>query len=109
MARSPYVSGRPVTPGEQKRSIHTDCGTGIRNPPRRSHKSKMISIVATHSWRPRWVRVARRDVLPPTVGLSPAAEVCVPLYVMAWHGQRSDTSRRPPPVDAQHLRSPFDV
>src|SRR5215469_15790506 len=27
-----------------------------RNPPRRSHKSNMVSIVATHSWRPRWVR-----------------------------------------------------
>src|SRR6266478_3717876 len=27
-----------------------------RNPPRRSHKSDVVSIVAMHSWRPRWVK-----------------------------------------------------
>lgn len=62
VARSPYVSGRRVTPGKQQRSIHTERGTGIRNPFCRSHKSNMVSIVATHSWRPRWVtfRPSRR-------------------------------------------------
>ncbi len=74
MARSPYVSGRPVTPGEQKRSIHTDCGTGIRNPPRRSHKSKMISIVATHSWRQRWVKMSRATHFVGTADLPQSKE-----------------------------------
>jgi hypothetical protein len=30
----------PGAPGEQQRSIHTDCGD--RKPPRRSHKSNMV-------------------------------------------------------------------
>jgi len=74
VARSPYVSGRRVTPGKQQRSIHTERGTGIRNPFCRSHKSNMVSIVATHSWRPRWVKGCRCDYVGSTSGVPQIAD-----------------------------------
>jgi hypothetical protein len=33
----------PAAPGEQQRCVHADCG--VRNPPRRSHKSNMFRLL----------------------------------------------------------------
>src|SRR5258708_14991933 len=64
MSRSLYVSGK--TCHSSSVLFTPDYGTGILLA---AHKSSMVSIVATHSWRPRWVKMSRATHFVGTAGL----------------------------------------
>jgi hypothetical protein len=68
MSRSLHVSGRTC----HSAAFFSHRLRDRNLPP--SHKSNMVSIVATQSWRPRWVMGCRSDYVGSTSGVPEIAD-----------------------------------